>query len=435
MSDPYVAAFLATRLSDVEANPGDADSRGRLAMAYEMNDFEDTALVAYRQAEALDVTDFRWPYFQATLMAGRGESETALAHLRRALAIDPGYAPAWLRKGALLRDLGRNEDAAVAFRRARELGEAIHADIGLAHLALRQNRPAEALALIEGVNRDHPQVFRLLGRAYQALGRPDDARIAMARGKDPQTLHWDDPRLAEKSRYIVNLGGLLALAETALRDKNYETAAQILTPLRIRYPDDKALLGNLAIAYARTGRTSQAHDVMRHAFSLDADHAPFHNAMATVLSETGNADGARHHLVASLRLNPTQAWAHERLGRMLMANGEFDEALAAFEKAVRYGIRQPEVVLHLAGSIEGSRENWQQAINYFERAVALDESLVDSYIYLGICLAEVGTLDEAEKALAWAEKLGTRPLEVEAAKVRLTGQAIKPTDGPGTREP
>lgn len=436
-SDPELVRFLADLHQAATTAPDDAEMRGRLAMAYEMNDFEDTALVVYQQAEMLDAADFRWPYFQATLMAGRGDLETALVHLGRALAIDADYAPAWQWQGAFLRDLGRNEDADDAFRRARELGEAVHADAGLAQLALRRDRPAEALALLEGVKREHPhpQVFRLLGRAYQALGRTDDARIAMARGKDAQPLRWDDPRLAEKSRYIMSLGGLLALAEETLRAKDYEAAAQILTPLRVRFPDDRALLGNLAIAYAHTGRTSQAHDVLRHAFGLDAEHAPFHNVMATVLNESGDADAARHHLEASLRLNPAQAWAHERLGRILMEKGEYDEALAAFEEAIRYGIDKPEVVLHVAGSIEGARENWQQAIDYFERAVALDESLVESYIYLGICRAELGALDEAEKALTWAEKLGTRPREVAAARARLAPEATESADGPTTPEP
>ena len=436
-SDPELARFLDDLLQAAAANPDDPEARGRLAMAYEMNDFEDTALIVYGQAEALDGADFRWPYFQATLAAGRGEIEPAVAHLHRALAIDADYAAAWLWQGSFLRDLGRNDEAGDAFRRARELGEAVHADAGLAQLALRRGRPAEALDLLLDVERErpHPQVFRLLGRAYQALDRTDEARIAMARGKNAEPLRWDDPRLAEKSRYIMSLGGLLALAEEAMRGKDYETAAQILAPLRVRFPDDKALLGNLAIAYARTGRTSQAHYVMRHAFSLDAEHAPFHNAMATVLAESGDVDGARQQLEQSIRLNAAQAWAHERLGRILMEKGEHDEALAAFEQAVRYGIDRPEAVLHLAGSIEGARENWPRAISYFQRAVALDESFADSYIYLGICLAEVGRFDEAKQALAWAEKLGTRRREVQAARARVAAKAAESGHGPETPAP
>ena len=432
VSDPELAAFLAAVLEAARTDPEDAEARGRLGMAYEMNDLEDAALLAYAQAEGLDPTDFRWPYFQALVVSRQGNPEAALVHLERALSVDAEYAPAWLWQGSFLLDLGRDAEAAIAFQRARDLDAEVHAATGLAQLALRQDRPADALTLLHPLQRDnpHPQVFRLLGRAYQALGRVDDARIAMARGKDATPLRWDDPREADKAGQIMSLGGLLALAEDVIRAHRYDAAVQILVPLRVRYPNDKALLGNLALAYGRSGQTAQALDVLRHAFSLHPDHAPFHNVMSSVLEEKGDRDGTRHHLEESIRLNPAQAWVHERLGRIRMGMGDYDAALASFDAAVRYGIDQPASVLHLAGSIEGARERWPDAIAYFKRAVALDESHTDAYIYLAICQAEVGNLDEADAALSWAEKLGNRRREIAAARQRLARAGVASTVAP-----
>lgn len=419
--DPELARFLDGLYDAALAKPADDEARGRLAMAYEMNDFEDAAVVVYRQAEILDPGEFRWPYFLALLTTGTGDTEAALKPLDRALALDPDYAPAWLLRASLLRDLGDDDDAAAAYRRAQDLGEEVHALAGLAQLALRRSRPGDALALLGTVKRDdrHPQVYRLLGRAYQALGRTDEARIAMARAKDTEPLRWADPRFAEKSRYVMSQGGLLALAEDAMKARDFETAVSILAPLRARFPDDKALLGNLAIAYGRLGRGRQAFDVLRHAFAVDSEHWPFHNAMATVLDASGDRERARHHLEQSLELNPAQAWVHERLGRIWMEEGEHDKALAALNDAVQYGIDEPATVFHLAGSIEGARERWPEAIAYFERAVALDESHAAAYVHLALCLAEVGRLDEATAALDWAAKIGSRPREVAAARARL----------------
>jgi predicted Zn-dependent protease len=45
-----------------------------------------------------------------------GEPAQASAHLRQALAFDPGYSAAWKLLGRSLADLGRNEEALAAYR-------------------------------------------------------------------------------------------------------------------------------------------------------------------------------------------------------------------------------------------------------------------------------------------------------------------------------
>lgn len=85
-----------------------------------------------------------------------------------------------------------------------------------------------------------------------------------------------------------------------------------------------------------------------------------------------------------------------------------DDALAAYDNALRYRAENPVKVLYTVGLIEGStgREHWPEAIERFQRAVAIDEASTIGYIYLGRCLAEAGRFDEAETALAWAELSG-----------------------------
>ena len=86
-------------------------------------------------------------------------------------------------------------------------------------------------------------------------------------------------------------------------------------------------------------------------------------------------------------------------------------------------------MLYTVGLIEGStgREHWPEAIERFQRAVAIDEASTIGYIYLGRCLAEAGRFDEAETALAWAELLGTHPKELASARLRMANlQAGEP---------
>ena len=122
----------------------------------------------------------------------------------------------------------------------------------------------------------------------------------------------------------------------------------------------------------------------------------------------------------AIEFNPNQAEGHQQLGQMLMQQGHYDEALASLEKAINHGVNDPVAALHSGGLIEGARENWTAAINYFERAVEIDISFTMSHVYRGRCLAEAKRVDEARRALDWAEKLGTHPDEVASARMRLS---------------
>ena len=106
------------------------------------------------------------------------------------------------------------------------------------------------------------------------------------------------------------------------------------------------------------------------------------------------------------------------MARIFMQQRRYDEALAAFDRALQYGPETPEQLLHQAGIIEGARERWGEAIERFQRAVAIDESFTLAYIYLGRSLAEAGRFDEATTALDWAERLDTHPQELAGARAR-----------------
>jgi Flp pilus assembly protein TadD len=52
-----------------------------------------------------------------------GECETALAHVQRAIALNPDYSAAWKLRGAILHKLGRFEEALQVWREGRTIAE------------------------------------------------------------------------------------------------------------------------------------------------------------------------------------------------------------------------------------------------------------------------------------------------------------------------
>ena len=416
-----LVALVDELLASVRTLPTSAEMRGRLGMAYEVNDFETAAVEAYRQAEALDPEDFRWPYFRAMLVAELGDTQAALEAMAAALAIDDSYVPAWLYRGIWLASLGEPEEARSAFERARALGAQTNGAAGIAQALLAQGRAAEAAALLEPLSERlrHPHVYRLLGRTYQALGREDDARIALARGRDPTPLQWRDPLQEQKWPLLASYGGRLVHAENLLRVGRFEEAAAVLEPMRGSGPGDESVLANLALAYGRSGRLELAFETLREGFRDKPDHFRFHNVMASLYQEKGEMENAVRHLRQSVERQPSQTWPYERLGLLLMEEGEYDEALTVLDRALELGIDRPEQILYTTALLEGIAERWGPAIDRLQRAVGLNPAFTKAYVSLGRCLAEAGRYDEAGAALAWAERLDTHPEELASARKRL----------------
>ena len=420
--DADLAELLHESLNKAKSLPSSGAMRGQLAMTYDVNGFPDAALTTYKQAEELDPGTFAWPYFQAMLLAKKNQQENAIAAMERAISLDPNYVPAWLLKGAWFIDLGRLGEATKAYEEAAALGAGPPATAGTARLLLLEDRPAEATNLLEPLSKamHHPHLYRMLGNAYRALGRVDDARIAFARGRRDVPLRWRDPIQAQKVDYIGGFGGRLIHAENALKAGAYADAMTLLETLREIRPENPALLSHLSLAYLRTGDSEKALQTILEGFELQPDYYYFHVNVAGLYREQGKIDEARHHLKRAIEINPNQAEGHQQLGQMLMQQGHYDEALASLEKAINHGVNDPVAALHSGGLIEGARENWTAAINYFERAVEIDISFTMSHVYLGRCLAEAKRFDEARRALDWAEKLGTHPDEVASARMRLS---------------
>lgn len=420
-ADERLRVFLTRLHVGAVGAPESAELRGRLAMAYDVNEFDEAAIVTYEQAEVLDPANFSWPYYRALLLGKSGRFDQALQALDRAEAIDGTYVPLWLWRGEWLRELHRPQEANEAYDRAEAAGAHSLAQAGRAQILLDKGQAADALAILEPVNKEHPHPHheRMLGQAYRMLGRAEDARIAMARGRDPASLSWFDPRLEKRRRYIEGYSGRLRYAQALVRGGRPQEALRVIEPLRQAHATDPALVGTLAWAYNESDQTDHALEVLKAALAADPSHARYHRHLATVYQKRGDRKRQRQHLSLLLQTNIADAWAHKELALLATQEGRYDEAIASYDAALRHGAASPANMHHAVGLIEGTRERWDAAIARFEKVVAINESFTVGYIYLGRCLAEAGRFDEARERLAWAERLGTHPTELADARARL----------------
>lgn len=419
-NDAELASFLREQANAAAADARSGPSRGRLAMAYDANGFDEAAIASYSQAAELEADEFLWPYLRALLLAHQGDYERAIEDLGRALAIDGDYAPAWLWRGTWLMDLGRASGAADAFRRARALAPdesaRVAADAGLARALLAQGSAEDAHRLLSSLaeSAPHPAVLRLLANASRALGKDDLPNVEA----EAAALEWADPHRARLDDFVRGFDGRLRQAEGALGRGDAAAALDLLEPLRQQRPGDRTLLNNLAIAYAATGKPATAMATLQEGLRLHDDYYLFHFNAGVAYTERGDTRPALAHLDRVLALQPAFAPAHESKVLALVGERRHDDALAAVDAAVAQGA-QTATMLYQAGVVEGSRGRWGKAIGHFQQAVNLAPRLARIHLALGRSLAEAGRHDEARSALADAERLGAASADIASARRRV----------------
>jgi tetratricopeptide (TPR) repeat protein len=115
-----------------------------------------------------------------TLLATRGEFDRALTHLAEAVRLEPRNSPFRAAFALVLDRVGRGDEAIPHYREALALGErSVASLVGLARLSLSAGDREEAISLAEeaagATRRRIPGVLALLGEAFAAAGRFDDA--------------------------------------------------------------------------------------------------------------------------------------------------------------------------------------------------------------------------------------------------------------------
>lgn len=419
-TDAKVVEVLRERIEAARMHPESGSHRGTLGLAYEANGYDVAALESYRQAEALAGDAFEWPYLQAILLQQQARLDEALERMDRALEIDPDYAPAWLWRGYWLFDVDRIDEAETSFSNGLDLGAGAPAVVGQARVHLRRGNAAMALELLEPLSEtlDHPLVFRVLGRALRDLGRVDEARLALGKGREARQLTWEDPVLDRRTAFIAGFGGRMLQAESLVASGDAAEALPILEELVVDWPEHATLQNLLAVAYSHTGDSDRSLAVLEEAVKRAPEYYPLHLNLAGAYDDRGDYERALAFINRAIEIHPTFGVAHERKGVVLMRMGRYEEALRALDTATRHDARDPEV-FYFAGVIESNFERWPGAIERFQQAIEVDPAFTKAYIHMARSYGELRRFDDARKALAKADALGTHGQDARSARAWL----------------
>lgn len=298
----------------------------------------------------------------------------AVGHLREAVRLNPGHAPAWRSLGDALALCGQRQEAATAYEQALERWPA-GVDAGSLPLNYAATLNAlERYAEAECILRDileacpgHVSAHCNLGHALREQGLHDEARKAFTAAL---ALEPDMPQ-AELglAGCLQKLGELDAALEHARRARElapdedswfrlghvlqelgtYDEARHCYTEALVCNPRCVVAMNNLGVLDLNEGHRDKAAHWLERARDCNPNYGEAWSNWANLLEKEGDMVQAELAARRAVELAPTPA-SLVRLGYILQREGRIDEALEVYR---RYHELDPAdskgVALYLAG--------------------------------------------------------------------------------------
>jgi tetratricopeptide (TPR) repeat protein len=403
---PEVEDIVRQARESVRQDPRDGLRWGRFGMVCEANGLTGAARDGYGNATALQGSEPKWWFHLAAVDARLGKVDDAVRSMRRAIELNPAYAPAQWRLGLWLLDQNQLEGAERAFGRATEIDASDRAGwVGLARVYLQRNEADRAAGLLERLVASgpaDPYTMQLLGTAYRRLGRADEAATALGVGARGEA-QWSDPWTDEMLAFRRGYAALLRDATSYVVAGQFPAAIRILEQLRRDKPNDHVLMAHLGQVYVAADREDEAVPLLEQVIASEPDRFEAYVDLATGYMHQGDLVKARTAVERAVSLNPSYGPARETLGLILWRGGDTRGAIAAFDAAVERDPRNVRAMVWMA-MVYTNLDRTSDALAAFRRAAQTDPTSVDAWI--GIANAEMNRrdLDAAADALTHAQR-------------------------------
>jgi tetratricopeptide (TPR) repeat protein len=309
-----------------------------------------------------------------------GSLETALAHTRRLLQINPalaaeqaseilkaipGHAPALLLKGAAERLSG---DTAAAVQTLHELTAAQRSwapgfyELGLALSdAGRGHHALAALRRAVAIKPDMLDAWRAIGDELSLAGDIAGADAAYAEHIRASS---QDPRLLAAGAAMIE--GRIPEAERRLKEH-----------LKA-YPTDVPAIRMLAEVAARIGRNKDAAALLNRCLELAPSFAPARNQYAIVLQRLNKYREALEHVGALLKADPRNAAYHNNRAVILTKIGEYRESIDLYARILAVNPDHESIWLSY-GHVLATAGRERDAIAAYRKCIEIDPGMGDAY--------------------------------------------------------
>jgi tetratricopeptide (TPR) repeat protein len=414
------------------------------------------AAEAFAAAVKLEPDSASLDYLWGLSLYSAGDTEAALAPLRKAANLGTHDVQPHLVLGAALDRLGQTPHAEREWRAALAIdpGSAAALD-GLSSDLLSDKDYAEAITLLEQpARREKPTPLQSLnlGMAYARTLQLNEAARVLREGLDAAQ---DSLALADELAVVLMLldrpeeaetilAAALALHPADLNTKvlylrvlissKSDTAQQFGRKLLLAAPHNWEVLYLNAQLEIRSGEFFHARAHLEQSVALKRDYFPSDEALGNVLSNLKDFSGAKQHLQKAIELGDTEPavqyelamvlkslgeteQAQEKLrtfqamrkaeadqtlavskiesGDRAMASGDAASAVALYREALADDPNEARVAYKLAKALEKTNDLTGERAE-LERAIELNPNLAEAQNQLGYLTGRSGDLAQAE---------------------------------------
>lgn len=399
--DPLIAELIDSTIARVRRSPDDPQIWHTLGIVYHAHFLLDPARQCYEKAIELDPAMGETWYQLALVHQRLGDYDEAVRVIDEAAQRSPEYLPADWRKGMWLTELGRFDEAQQSLQRAAESAPNDPApQAGLALLDLQRNRAEHAVARLEPTVAAHPEnryLARLLGTAYQRVGRTQDATplLAIPSNAPPK---WDDPWSSKRTQHRTGYPIVIQRAQALIEAGRPADALTELEKIRQTHADDPRTLNMLAHAHSNLNRVDRAIDLYERSLAVDSGQFKPHLNLSYRYEAKNELNRAIQHIRRAIDIEPDSHESLTQLGRLLIKTRAFEEAAATMQRAIDNGATRPENYVVLGQLLDARLNRTDEAVTIFETVLAQYPQQASAYIGLGFAHARRGNAAEARLA-------------------------------------
>jgi tetratricopeptide (TPR) repeat protein len=331
-------ASLQPKIDNVETPAADlAAAYGDLGKILVAAEYFDAAEPCFLNAQALQPTEMRWPYYLGHLQRFRNEPSKAVPFFEQALGLQPDDVPTLIWLGEI--QLTRNEPDAAGPLFAKALSvqpQSAAALSGLGRVALAKQDYARAVTHLERALGLAPQASRLqypLAMAYRGQGDTKQAEAHLRQRGDvdvPQA----DPLMMELGDLLKGASSYEVRGAEALDKRQWAEAVTNLRKASELAPENAFTRLNLATALYLQGDARGALAQFEAAIKLNPGLAKAHYGIGVIMQANGRDAAAIEHFTAALKADPGSVESRLQLAETLRASGREAESLPQYAEVI-----------------------------------------------------------------------------------------------------